>query len=89
MSFQEGAPVIQYDTRTGARKVLAFLYPYYYARYGYIPSGSCALAMDATGAGLFMVWNGAFRQPAPAPAADFRRHCAVVYLKIPATERLE
>ncbi len=89
MSFQEGAPVVQYDTRTGARKVLAFLYPYYHARYGYIPAGSCSVAMDAAGEGLFMVWNGAFRQPAPELDAGFLGHCAVVYLKIPATERLE
>ncbi len=89
VSFQDGSPVIQYDTRTGARKVLAFLYPYYYARYGYIPAGSCSLAMDETGEGLFMVWNGAFRPPAPGPGADFRGHCSIVYLKIPATERLE
>lgn len=89
MSFMEGSPVIQYDTRTGTRKALAFLYPYYYARYGYIPAYSCAPAIDETGEGLFMVWNGAFRQPALALDAGFRGHCAVMYLKIPATERLE
>ncbi len=89
MSYQDGSPVIQYDTRTDTRKVLAFLYPYYHAKYGYIPTGSYSFALDERGAGLFMVWNGAFIQPAPNIGVDFWGHCSVMYMKIPESERME
>lgn len=89
MSYQDGSPVIQYDTKTGVRKVLSFLYPYYHEKYGYIPTGSYSFAMDEKGEGLFMVWNGAFIQPTPKIGVDFWGHCSVMYLKIPAAERDE
>lgn len=89
MSFKDGSPVIQYDTKTGTRKVLAFLYPYYHAKYGYLATGSYSFTLDEKGAMLFMVWNGAFIQPAPDIGVDFWGHCSVMCLKIPATERIE
>ena len=89
MSYQDGSPVIQYDTKTDTRKVLAFLYPYYHAKYGYIPTGSYSFALDEHGAGLFIVWNGAFIHPAPNIGVDFWGHCSIMYLKIPESERME
>ena len=83
------SPVIQYDTQTGTKKVLAFLYPYYHEKYGYLLTGSYALRLDDKGENIFIVWNGAFIKPVENLGVDFWGHCSVTYLKIPATEREE
>ena len=59
-SYLYGSPVVQYDTETGQRKVLAFLFDHYYDKYGYIPGGSYAFKLDDLGERLFMMWNGDF-----------------------------
>jgi hypothetical protein len=59
-SYRYGSPVIQYDTKTGKRKVLAFLFQHFYDKYGYIPGGSYAFKLDDKGEKLFMMWNGDF-----------------------------
>ena len=88
-SARNFSPVIQYDTKTGTKKVLAFLYPYYYKKYGYMLTGSYALRLDDKGENIFIVWNGAFIKPTKKIGVDFWGHCSVMYLKIPATEREE
>ena len=51
---------MQYDTKTGQKRVLAFTFPYYYDRYGYTPGGTFSLKLDDAGKRLFILWNGAF-----------------------------
>lgn len=58
--YPYGSPVLQHDLETGTTKILAFLHPYYYEKYGYIAGGSYAFKLDETGAKLFMIWNGDF-----------------------------
>ena len=58
--FAEGSPIIQYDTTTGQRKVLAFLFPYYREKYGYTVGGTFSIKLDDKGERLFILWNGAF-----------------------------
>ena len=59
-AYLYGSPVIQYDIKTGKRKVLAFLYQHFYDKFGYIPGGSYAFKLDDKGEKLFMMWNGDF-----------------------------
>ncbi|MDD5677585.1 MAG: hypothetical protein PHW60_06275 [Kiritimatiellae bacterium] len=88
-SEQSFSPVIQYDIKTGTKKVLAFLHPYYHEKYGYLPAGSYSLKLDDKGENIFMVWNGAFIETTEKLGVDFWGHCAVVLLRIPSAEREE
>lgn len=88
-SYTAGAPVIQYDTKTGIRKVLAFMLPYYYDRYGYIPTGSYSLKLDDKGEKLFVLWNGAFTEYKDDLGVGRWGHCSVMVMNIPESERGE
>jgi len=83
------SPVIQYDTKTGTKKVLAFLQSYYYEKYGYLLTGSYGLRLDDKGENIFIVWNGAFIQPTEKLGVDFWGHCSVMLVRIPPGEREE
>lgn len=91
--FQDGSPVVQYDTRTGTKKVLAFLFPYYYEKYGYTPGGTFSIKLDDKGERLFVLWNGAFIDMADYPKKeaipDVFGNNAVMLIHIPASERAE
>lgn len=58
----EGTPVVQYDTQTKTRKVIAFLDEYYWNKYGYRFDGTFSCALDSKGEILFVTWNG-WRKP--------------------------
>jgi hypothetical protein len=78
----DGAPVVQFDLQTRTRKVIAFLHPYVYENYGFIPEGTFGIALDNAGERLFITWNGK-RHP------DVRAWevCAAMVLHIPESER--
>ncbi len=89
MTYTQGAPVIQYDTKTGTKKVLAFTLPFYYERYGYIPTGSYSFKLNDEGDKLFMIWNGAFMEFAEDIGVQRWGHCSVMVMNIPESEREE
>jgi hypothetical protein len=78
----DGTPVIQFDTRTKTRKVLAFLHPYYFDRYGYTLDGTFGSALDPKGEKLYVTWNG-MRKESPKGWES----CALTVIHIPASER--
>ncbi|MGQ9672274.1 MAG: hypothetical protein ACUVV5_03970 [Candidatus Aminicenantales bacterium] len=91
-SFAEGAAVVQVDTITGRRKVLAFLHPFYYEKYGYTMGGTFSIALDETGARLFILMNGAFidlEEQMKRENPDIFGHPSVLLIHIPANERQE
>lgn len=53
----DGAPIVQFDTRTRRRKVIAFLHPFFERNYGCTPRGTYSLAVDPAGDKLFVTWN--------------------------------
>jgi hypothetical protein len=53
----DGSAVVQFDTRTKKRKVIAFLHPFYREKYGLIPKGTYSTAVDAKGERLYVTWN--------------------------------
>ncbi len=63
--YPYGSPVLQYDKKTKKTKILAFLFPYYYEKYGYIPGGTYSFKLDDEGKKLFSVWNGSFTDVKP------------------------
>jgi hypothetical protein len=56
-SERDGTPVVQYDTATDRRKVLAFLHPFYREKYGLTLKGTYSLAVDPGGDKLYITWN--------------------------------
>ena len=84
--FEWGAPVIQYDTATRTKKVLAFLHPYYHDRYGFVNGGSYCFALSHDGSKLFIVFDGAFDEVRDLDT--FGNPCIAV-VHIPESERRE
>ncbi|HXG62344.1 MAG TPA: hypothetical protein VNO22_13280 [Planctomycetota bacterium] len=54
---RDGTPVVQFDVRTGLRKVVAFLHPFYKEKYGAALVGTYAMAVDPAGDRLYVTWN--------------------------------
>lgn len=54
---RDGSPIVQFDLKTRAKKVLAFLHPFYQAKYGFTPKGSYSSAVDPAGDKLYVTWN--------------------------------
>lgn len=78
----DGTPVVQYDLKTGKRKVLAFLYRHFWEKYGYALDGSFGSALDKGGERLFISWDG-WRSGQPRGWES----AAITVLHIPASER--
>lgn len=53
----DGTPVVQFDTKTRARKVIAFLHPFYREKYGCTLRGTYSAAVDPKGDKLYITWN--------------------------------
>ncbi|RMG34235.1 MAG: hypothetical protein D6725_14675 [Planctomycetota bacterium] len=84
-AVRDGSPVVQFDTRTRTRKVIAFLHPYYRDKYGYAPLGTYSTALSADGTRLFITWNGSRGEPV---RGRYRFDtCALTVVHIPAAER--
>ncbi|MCS7166246.1 MAG: hypothetical protein RMI91_01870 [Gemmatales bacterium] len=96
---RDGSPLVQYDTKTGTSKVIAFLHPFYWNKYGYIPMGSYGLAVSPEGDKVYITWNGHYGglppesdKPTPftfrpLPARADWNICALTVIHIPALER--
>ncbi len=83
--INEGTPVMQYDTRTGTAKVLAFVGPYYDKTYGYTPDGTFGIGLSSDGAKLYITWNGN-RRGLRTGSRDWET-CAMMVIHIPESER--
>jgi len=79
-SETDGTPVVQYDTRTKQRKVIAFLHPFYQQKYGVTLKGTYSAAVDPKGDKLYITWNAS----RGSRAWDC---CALTVIHIPPSER--
>ncbi len=80
-SASDGSPVVQYDTQTHTRKILAFLHPYYKTKYGCALAGTYSVALDPRGETLYITWN------ANRTGGRVWDCCALTVLHLPASER--
>ena len=87
--YTDASPIIQYDTQTGTRKVLAFMFPYYRDKYGFTASQAFSVKLDDEGGKLFVTWNGGFIEHEVEGKDDTFGQCAVMVLHIPEGERKE
>ncbi len=78
----DGTPVVQFDLKTGKRKVLAFLHDLFWNKYDFALDGSFGSALDERGERLFISWDG-FRRGQPRGTES----AAITVLHIPAEER--
>jgi hypothetical protein len=81
-----GLPVIQYDTRSGRTKVLAFLFDYYFEKYGYGTLCTYGFTLSTDGSSLVAHVNGTF-----APSRQQVRYGrpSIFEIHIPASERAD
>lgn len=54
---KDGTPVVQFDIKTGQRKVIAFLSPYYENKYGFSLKGTYSTALSEDGSKLYVTFN--------------------------------
>jgi hypothetical protein len=54
---RDGTPIVQYDTKNGQKKIIAFLHPFYREKYGVTLTGSFGLGIDEKGETLYVTWN--------------------------------
>ncbi len=86
----EGTPIVQYDTETGTKKVLAFIFDYYMDKYGYAPVRPYGIELDEKGESLFFYANGGFSgEDDDDPYRIKVRRPAIFHVHIPASEREE
>ncbi len=79
-SDTDGTPVVQFDTRTRTKKVIAFLHPFYRDKYGCTLKGTYSAAVDPQGDKLYITWNAS----RGSRAWDC---CALTVVHIPESER--
>jgi hypothetical protein len=85
-SQNDGTPVVQYDVKTGKKKVIAFLHPFFKDKLGYTLLGTFGSAVSEDGSKLYVTWNG------NRGGADRRGRfqfdtCAMTVIHIPESER--
>ncbi|MHB9028989.1 MAG: hypothetical protein ACYC9O_09485, partial [Candidatus Latescibacterota bacterium] len=87
----EGVPVVQFNTQTGKKKVIAFIYDYYMKKYGYAPIRPYGIEIDERGESLFLYANGGFHtlEDGMGLFNVVMRRPAILQVKNPATERVE
>lgn len=79
-SEKDGTAIVQFDTRTQRKKVIAFLDPFYTQKYGCTLKGTYSVVVDPAGEKLFITWN------VSRGSKDWDC-CALTVLHIPASER--
>ena len=90
MTVAYGTPVVQYDTITKKKKVLAFVYHYYLDKYGYGPVRPFGIELDEKGESLLFFVNGGFKPDNSQSWFGIQvRHSAFLHLHIPESERRE
>jgi hypothetical protein len=77
---KDGSPVVQFDVKTGRKKVIAFLDPFYAKKYGCTLKGTYSTAVSAEGDKLYITWNAS----RGSKAWDC---CALTVVHIPESER--
>ena len=79
-SDQDGSAVVQFDTHSRRKKVIAFLADHYRREHGCTPKGTYSLAVDPSGDKLYITWN-------VSRGGRSWDCCALSVIRIPAAER--
>jgi hypothetical protein len=79
---KDGTPIVQFDLKTGQRKVLCFLHQFFKDKYGYYLDGCFCSVLDPNGEKLYVSWDG-WREGQPRGSES----AALTVIHIPASER--
>jgi hypothetical protein len=79
-SETDGSAVVQFDTQTRQKKVIAFLHPFYQNKYGCTLKGTYSAAVDPKGDKLYVTWN-------VSRGSRAWDSCALTVIHIPESER--
>ena len=82
---RDGTPIVQFDTKTGHRKVLVFLHAFFLKKYGYNLDGCFCSVLGPKGEKLFISWDG-WREGQPGPRME---SAALTVVHIPKSERAQ
>ncbi|MGY8642975.1 MAG: hypothetical protein ACKVJU_18000, partial [Verrucomicrobiales bacterium] len=86
----DGSPLVQYDLKTGKRKVICFLAAYCRKRFGFIPQGSYCSAVSGDGSQVIISWmgnRGATDEEIAAKKKIKFNTCALTIVNVPESER--
>ena len=76
----DGGPVVQFDTKTKRKKVIAFLHPFYAEKFGCTLKGTFSSAIDPAGDKLYVTWNN-------SRGTKVWDSCVLTVIHIPKSER--
>jgi hypothetical protein len=79
-SERDDSAVVQFDTKTKTKKVIAFLNPFFERKYGAALKGTYSVAVDPKGERLYVTWN-------VSRGSRVWDCCALTVIHIPASER--
>jgi hypothetical protein len=79
-SEQDGSAVVQFDTKSKQKKVIAFLHPYFKDKSGATLLGTFSSAVDSKADKLYVTWN-------VSRGGKVWDCCALTVIHIPASER--
>lgn len=79
-SERDGSPVVQFDTKTKRKKVIAFLHSFYSEKFGCTLKGTFSSAVDPAGDKLYVTWNN-------SRGTKVWDSCVLTVIHIPASER--
>jgi hypothetical protein len=80
-SQKDNTAVVQYDTKTKTRKVIAFLHPHFEEKFGATLVGTYSVAVDPKGDKLYVTWN-------VSRGSRAWDSCALMVIHIPESERM-
>lgn len=81
-----GTPVLQYEIKTGQRKVIGFMREAFETLYDYVPAGTYGTKMSADGATVYVNFNGSHVPTPPRHQAAFGL-TSFAAIHIPESER--
>ncbi len=84
-SDRGGTPIVQFNIKTGEKKVIAFLHPFFDQNHHYVPEGTFGSALSSTGDTLYITWMG--RRTDKPVTRKVEWYCAMTAIHIPASER--
>ncbi|MFC1606587.1 hypothetical protein ACFL47_01340 [Candidatus Latescibacterota bacterium] len=80
-----GTPIVQFNVKTGKKKVIAFLHPFISDQTHFVPEGTFGSALSPGGDTLYITWNGRRTDKEQTKRAEW--YCAMTAIHIPESER--
>ena len=81
-----GTPIVQHNVKTGEKKVICFLVPFYQNKYQFAPGGTYGSALNADSSILCITWLG-HRSDIKTKYTNEKMYCGYTVIRIPESER--